>query len=60
MKNRLNVVSDGVMVTALAIAGIVIAGRALDTDLAYKAAAIPVLGNVIQGLRAVVRQVYNP
>ena len=60
MKNRLNVVSDGVMVTALAIAGIVIAGRALDTDAAYKAEGLPVVGTFVRGLRAVVRQVYNP
>jgi ABC-type proline/glycine betaine transport system permease subunit len=60
MRNRLDVVVDVAMVTISAIVGTVVLGRALDTDLVRRAEMLPIAGSLITGVRAVVRQVYNP
>ena len=60
MNRRLDVVLDVAMVTVSAIIGIVVLGRALDTRAARSVEGIPVVGNILTGTRAVVRQVYNP
>lgn len=60
MKGRLDVIPEVAMISVSAIVGTVVIGRALDTDLARSLERVPILGSLLLGIRAVVRQVYNP
>jgi hypothetical protein len=60
MGRGLNWILDVGALTVTALVGIIAAGRALDTELAHRADRLPVVGDVVIGLRNAVGQVYDP
>ncbi len=60
MEKRFDGVLSAMIGTASVVLGIVIAGRALNSQAAMRLENVPILGFPIRPLRAVIDQVYDP
>lgn len=60
MEKRFDGVLSAMIGTASVVLGIVIAGRALNSQAAMRLENVPIIGFPIRPLRAVIDQVYDP
>lgn len=60
MRGRFNWLIDVGALTVTSIAGIVALGRFLDSDIVHRLDDVPVVGDLVIGVRNAVGQVYDP